>query len=317
MARTGKVIQPMDSTLKAVAPEVPQLVKFGESSKSPDDAAAKTDTPSDAPADTPKPEDTEAGAAKMPEAPEDIDTPKADETTAEAATPAAPEVPEPAEVTMPEPKPSESSVIAEITEPSGKKGIKVDVVAAALEEKTPPPKPGDDKPEKEKDEKDDAKPSDESGPAAEAEAKDDAGDAEGTEEKPRPVAEITEPTPGPITKQDEAPAQTPGKPLNGPGEASETPQPSAAERDPEAALSSEEAAVLEAQNVREYELEQLAASGKFYVPINAVQRHRSRMFILALCCLALLLGLLLLDAALDAGLVTLPVDVPHTHLFVK
>ncbi len=88
-----------------------------------------------------------------------------------------------------------------------------------------------------------------------------------------------------------------------------------AERDPDAALSAEETAAAEAKAKREAELEELIASGKYTVPIDAVQRRRSRMHTIVLGLLALLLAVALLDLVADVGIIDLPSSVPHTHLF--
>ncbi len=71
---------------------------------------------------------------------------------------------------------------------------------------------------------------------------------------------------------------------------------------------------IEEDKVRQQELEALIASGKYAVPINAVQRKRSRMTIAALTFVAVILTVALFDAALDSNVVSLP-SVPHTHFF--
>jgi hypothetical protein len=86
-------------------------------------------------------------------------------------------------------------------------------------------------------------------------------------------------------------------------------------RDTDAENASVEAAALAAEEARNAELEKLIESGEFSVPINAIQRKRSRTFVAAMCMLAVLLALLLLDALLDVHIISLPVNVPHTHLF--
>lgn len=149
-----------------------------------------------------------------------------------------------------------------------------------------------------------------------------AGDApasettENTDEKPEesPVAVITEPSqPGPV------PDLRPSATTAADDESTQAQQPGAAEdepkRDAEAEAIAEETAVMEAKTAREQELEQLIASGKYRVPINAVQRKRSRMYAWLLFVVAILLAAVLVDAALDAGLVTTSLNVPHTHFF--
>lgn len=88
-----------------------------------------------------------------------------------------------------------------------------------------------------------------------------------------------------------------------------------AERDPDAALSAEETAAAEAKAKREEELEGLITSGKYAVPIDAVQRRRSRLHTIVLGLIAVLLAIALLDLVADAGIIDLPSSVPHTHFF--
>jgi hypothetical protein len=97
----------------------------------------------------------------------------------------------------------------------------------------------------------------------------------------------------------------------------DAPQPTnrdaAAESTADAAKAAAEA---EAKAAREAELEQLIESGKYKAPINAVQRKRSRLVAVLLCLIALLLGVAVLDAALDAGLLKAD-GVPHTNYLKK
>ncbi|HEY4160573.1 MAG TPA: hypothetical protein VGM08_00770 [Candidatus Saccharimonadales bacterium] len=88
-------------------------------------------------------------------------------------------------------------------------------------------------------------------------------------------------------------------------------------RDPDAAISAEEAAAAEAKVKREQELEDVIGSGKYTVPVNALQRKRSRTHTILLCILAVVLLLALLDVVFDMGLVNAPHGVPHTHFFSK
>jgi len=146
-------------------------------------------------------------------------------------------------------------------------------------------------------------------------------------DKPAPVApaqasEVSTPATGPAAQTGIVPAeQEPSAPAP---QAASAPRPDKASelRDVEAENVSAEdetaAAQAEAdaaQTARAQELEQIIESGVYAVPINAVQRKRSRMFIAAMCVVAALLGLVLADAVLDANLVHPPFAVPHTHLF--
>ena len=94
-------------------------------------------------------------------------------------------------------------------------------------------------------------------------------------------------------------------------EAEDTP----AVRDSEAATSAAEAEADAAKQAREAELESLILSGKYAVPINAVSRKRTRMHVIFFSVLAVILALLLIDVLLDAGVVSAPDSVPHTHFF--
>jgi len=87
--------------------------------------------------------------------------------------------------------------------------------------------------------------------------------------------------------------------------------------DPEAAQTAAEAAVVEAKAKRDAELEAIIESGKYAVPIDAVQRKRSRITTILLCMLTIVLLVALLDVVADVGLVKLPSSVPHTHFFSK
>jgi hypothetical protein len=122
-----------------------------------------------------------------------------------------------------------------------------------------------------------------------------------------------------------ASADTAAKPATTDGEASQpktTQEPSASrttvasmQRDSGAEASAEAAREQAEQDARAQELERLIETGAYIVPINAVQRKRSRMFVAVMCILALLLLVALADAALDANLFDTPVTVPHTHFF--
>jgi hypothetical protein len=123
-----------------------------------------------------------------------------------------------------------------------------------------------------------------------------------------PVATITEPGP----KAKELPPNEPAKPTAPViGNQSDVDEPENEQTDAEKAATEKQQA---ADNSRSQELEQLVTSGKFNVPINAVQRKRSRTRVLLLCVLAVVLAAALVDAALDSGAISLS-GIPHTHFF--
>lgn len=70
----------------------------------------------------------------------------------------------------------------------------------------------------------------------------------------------------------------------------------------------------EVDTARQNELERLIASGKYFVPINAVQRKRARIIAIVLSVIALLLAIALFDLALDSNALSVP-GVPHTNFF--
>lgn len=66
---------------------------------------------------------------------------------------------------------------------------------------------------------------------------------------------------------------------------------------------------------RQQEIQSYIENREFFVPINAVARKRSLKVSLALTFVELLLGLLLLNLMLDAGLIQLLEKIPHTNFF--
>jgi anti-sigma28 factor (negative regulator of flagellin synthesis) len=122
-------------------------------------------------------------------------------------------------------------------------------------------------------------------------------------------------------KQADTPTATesakPSKPAAPAATAADPAEPEAPDftRDAAAETKAAESKAEAARVARAEELEQLIASGKYFVPIDAVGRRRSRLYAWLLGFCALLLAVALLDAVLDAGLFKLPVDLPHTHFF--
>ncbi|MGH7240810.1 MAG: hypothetical protein ACREGB_00770 [Candidatus Saccharimonadales bacterium] len=64
-------------------------------------------------------------------------------------------------------------------------------------------------------------------------------------------------------------------------------------------------------------LEKIALAKTYYLPINQVERRRSKHITVAGAVLIILLGLVWADVALDAGLVTIPGVKAPTHFFSK
>lgn len=70
----------------------------------------------------------------------------------------------------------------------------------------------------------------------------------------------------------------------------------------------------EADLKRAAELEEIIASGKYAVPIDASGKRRTLIITIWLVLLTLLLAAVLADALLDVGILTIP-GIPHTHFF--
>lgn len=87
------------------------------------------------------------------------------------------------------------------------------------------------------------------------------------------------------------------------------------QRDTEAEAERTKTALAEAEASRQEELDALIASGKYVVPVGAVQRRRSRVYVTVLCLVGVLLAALLFDVLLDAGIIKLSWSIPHTHFF--
>lgn len=76
-----------------------------------------------------------------------------------------------------------------------------------------------------------------------------------------------------------------------------------------------ETAELEAAAKKQAELDTIAESKEYFLPINSVERRRSKLVTLLGAILILALGLLLLNLMLDAGFLRIPGISPLTHFF--
>lgn len=66
---------------------------------------------------------------------------------------------------------------------------------------------------------------------------------------------------------------------------------------------------------REAQIDQLVGTGKYFLPINAVEKRKNRRVVLAGIVLCVLLAVVWYDVALDAGIVSNILKLPHTHFF--
>lgn len=78
-----------------------------------------------------------------------------------------------------------------------------------------------------------------------------------------------------------------------------------------------EAAELEASAKIQDELDTLVDQKAYFLPINTVERRRSKQVAIVGLLVILVLGMLLVDIAMDAGFVTIPGLKPLTHLFTN
>ncbi len=94
-------------------------------------------------------------------------------------------------------------------------------------------------------------------------------------------------------------------------EASREGDPSPAEK----TKAQEEASVAEAEAKHQAELDKLAESQRYFLPLNAVEKRRSERAVVLGALLILLLGLAWADIALDVGLIHVSGIKPVTHFF--
>jgi len=80
-------------------------------------------------------------------------------------------------------------------------------------------------------------------------------------------------------------------------------------------LEAEEAAKQEAEAKRQAELQKLVDSKKFFLPINSVEKRRSKRFVALGILLSVVLIVAWADIALDAGLIKVSNIKPVTHFF--
>jgi hypothetical protein len=145
-----------------------------------------------------------------------------------------------------------------------------------------------------------------------------------TADNPQTPSE-TEPTPTASSDTAETPTQpstSPEKPATAPPKESAqlAPPPDESElleQDSKDKPSKTDADVQKAleEAKRQQELQGYIENRDFFVPINAIARKRSVEVSIALTFVELLLGLLLLNLMLDAGIIQLLEKIPHTNFF--
>lgn len=124
--------------------------------------------------------------------------------------------------------------------------------------------------------------------------------------------------------KDEQPAEAdsggPSEAAESPTESAVTPAAAQSESSPDDSTELEAqqetaTAELEAEAKRQEALDGLVDAKTYFLPINAIERRRSKLVGVLGLFLIVILGLLLLDVMLDAGFVHIPGVQPVTHLF--
>lgn len=77
----------------------------------------------------------------------------------------------------------------------------------------------------------------------------------------------------------------------------------------------EQAQIDQKQAQHDEEIRKLSDSKKYYLPINAVEKRRSKHFVILGVVVSILLALLWIDIALDAAIIKIPAVKPVTHFF--
>lgn len=132
----------------------------------------------------------------------------------------------------------------------------------------------------------------------------------------KPAASDTD-TPNDETKTPDTPEQpVKASPEPAKTEPTKTDDPAAAEASESEAKDPAAEAEAEASKQAEHDetIQKLADSKQYYLPINSVEKRRSRRLVILGILLSLVLIIAWADVALDAGLVQLA-GAPHTHLF--
>ncbi|HMH30979.1 MAG TPA: hypothetical protein VK534_00700 [Methylomirabilota bacterium] len=114
-------------------------------------------------------------------------------------------------------------------------------------------------------------------------------------------------------KEDEPEPAEPAEP-EAPEPEPEKPEPEAGDK-PEAKPGQKESEAGAEQAKRDEEIQKLADSKKYSVPINAVEKRKSKRFVVLGILVCILLGLAWADVALDAALIQIDNVKPVTHFF--
>jgi len=167
-----------------------------------------------------------------------------------------------------------------------------------------------------------------SAPVLESEVKEDepepAEPAEPEAPEPEPE-EKPEPAPEPIKPEEAEPptGETTEEPVpvketkeSAPEPEPEKPEPEAGDKPEEKAKPGQKESEAGAEQAkRDDEIQKLADSKKYSVPINAVEKRKSKRFVVLGILVCILLGLAWADVALDAALIQIDNVKPVTHFF--
>ncbi len=129
----------------------------------------------------------------------------------------------------------------------------------------------------------------------------------------QPAAHNPEPQPQEQSPKVESENEPDTAPANDSKELTETGE--AGSKSDEAAQHKLEEEALKKQAEHEAAMNSLIESGKYFLPINAVEKRKSRHIAVAGIILSVVLALVWYDVALDAGLLSNTLHLPHTHFF--
>lgn len=138
------------------------------------------------------------------------------------------------------------------------------------------------------------------------------------EEKPAPAAAV-EPEPEPEAKPADTPSQVEADETKPPEQSKPTEKPPAPAEEPVAPTETGKDKQPEAEDDKQAKhqaaIEKLVDSKKYYLPINTIEKRRSKHFAIVGILISLLLIVAWADVALDAGLIHVKGIKPVTHFF--
>lgn len=136
-----------------------------------------------------------------------------------------------------------------------------------------------------------------------------------SDDKPENQPTVEDPS-EPIENPEKIEAIAPEKPQPEPIVANEAPLPSSDENESDMGMQPDaKTAALEAALKRAEAVDKLIEERQYFLPINAIERRRSKLVVALGLLLIVVLALALVDLMLDAGFIHIPGVQPLTHIF--